>query len=112
MRSTPDYHFLYIDSMLDAEWLFVAARRYFQRFQPIIVGDLEIIWYIYLPKHRTIAVTTLARRDRAEAVAAELLNRYPQVIHDPLVYDYLEEMKMTLDGRTDFRQRFGVPEGS
>ena len=35
---------------------------------------------------------------------------FPRALHDPLVYDYVDEMKLTLDGRADLQQRFGVPE--
>lgn len=106
--ASPNYHFLYIDQTLDADWLFVAARRYWEHFRPMVIVDLDLVSYV--PGGRTIAITTLARRDMAPAVSALIKKRYPGVHHDPLVYDFVDEMKLTLDGRTDLNQRFGVPE--
>ncbi len=107
---TPDYHFLYIDSPLGADWLFVAARRYWERFRPMVIVSLDLVGYVYVPEKRLIAITTLARRDRAKIVADDVKKLYPKALHDPLVYDYVEEMKLTLDGRAEYQQRFGVPD--
>ncbi len=104
----PDYHFLYIDPTLDADWFLVAARRYWERFRPIVIGDLDLINYV--PGNRSVAITTLARRDMAKKIADDVTKRYPKAKYDPLVYDYLDEIKLTLDGRADFQQRFGIPE--
>jgi hypothetical protein len=108
MARGPDYHFLYIDQTLDADWLFLAARRYWEVFRPIVVGSLDLITYV--PAGRTIAITTLARRDMAKMVADMVKQRFPGVRHDPLVYDYVNEMQLTLDGRADLKQRYGLPE--
>jgi hypothetical protein len=105
---TPDYHFLYIDPALGADWLFVAARRYWERFRPMVVTSFDLVSYV--PPQRSIAITTLARRDLAKKVASDVKKNFPHAFHDPLVYDYIEEMKLTLDGRADLQQRFGVPE--
>ncbi|MEP7286163.1 MAG: hypothetical protein ABI947_10390 [Chloroflexota bacterium] len=104
----PDYHFLYIDKTLDAEWLFIASRRYWERFRPMVIDDLDLVGY--LPPQRTVAITTLARRDMAKMIADLIKKTYPTARYDPLVYDYVEEMKLTLDGRADLQQRFGLPE--
>src|SRR5258708_2035087 len=103
-----DYHFLYIDPSLDADWLFVAARRYWERFRPMVIYDLDLVGYVQ--PGRSIAITTLARRDMAKSVKALVTKRYPRVRHDPLVYDDVTEMKLTLDGRAELAQRFGLPE--
>jgi hypothetical protein len=108
--SGPNYHFLYIDQTLDADWLFVAARRYWDHFRPMVIADLDLVAFV--PAGRSIAITTLARRDMAPGVAALVKKRYAGVHHDPLVYDFVEEMKLTLDGRTDLDQRFGIPEAT
>ncbi len=105
---TIDYHFMYIDPALGADWLFIASRRYWERFRPIVVSSLDLISYV--PPQRSIAITTLARRDIAPKIAADVKKNFPNALHDPLVYDYVDEMKLTLDGRADLQQRFGVPE--
>jgi hypothetical protein len=103
-----NYHFMYIDPTLDADWLFVASRRYWDAFRPIVIVDLELVSYV--PAGRTVAITTLARRDMAPAITAAVKKRYPGAYHDPLVYDAVDEMKLTLDGRTDLQQPYGVPQ--
>jgi hypothetical protein len=103
-----DYHFLYIDKTLDADWLFKAARRYWDRFRPMVISDLDLVAYV--PPGRTIAITTLARRDMAPMITELIKSRYPNVRHDPLVYDYVDEMQLTLDGRAELQQRFGLLE--
>jgi hypothetical protein len=105
-----EYHFLYIDQTLDADWLFVAARRYWDHFRPIVIADLDLVGYV--PQGRAVAITTLARRDMAKIIKDLVAKRYPAARHDPLVYDDVDDMKLTLDGRTDLDQRFGVPDAS
>ncbi len=99
---------MYLDPSLGADWLFVAARRYWEKFRPIVVISLDLISYV--PPRRGIAITTLARRDLAQKIADDVKKNFPNALHDALVYDYVEEMKLTLDGRADLQQRFGVPE--
>ncbi len=108
MPVMPDYHFLYIDAALGADWLFVAARRYWAQFEPIVIDKLDLVGYV--PSRSSVVVTVLARRDLAPKLMGDLKKLYPRVTPDPLVYDTVEDMKLTLDGRTDFQQRFGVPE--
>lgn len=107
---TLDFHFVYIDPALGPDWLFVAARRYWARFRPIVVNDLTLIDYV--PKRQRIAITILARRDLAPTLIADIRKRFPNAQHDPLVYDVPEELRLTLDGRATLEQRFGVPEPS
>lgn len=108
--AAPDYHFLYIDPTYNGDWLFNAAHKYWDRFRPIVIYDLELVSYVYPPGRRWIALTSLTRRDLAPALAEKIKTDFPRIIHDPLVYDFVEEMKLTLDGRAYFGQRFGVPE--
>ena len=103
-----NYHFMYIDQTLDADWLFIASRRYWDAFRPMVIADLDLVGYI--PAGRSIAITTLARRDMAPNIAAMIKKRYPTAYHDPLVYDDVDEMQLSLDGRADFQQPYGVPE--
>ena len=110
--AAPDYHFLYLDPALGVEWFFVAARQYWEHFRPMVVNNLELISYVYGSKKRTVAVTALVRRDMAEKIATDVASRFPNIQYDPLVYDTIDDMKLTLDGRSDFQQRFGIPEGS
>jgi hypothetical protein len=105
-----EYHFLYIDRTLDADWLFVAARRYWDRFRPIVINDLDLIAFV--PAGRPISITTLARRDMAKSIHTLVTKKYPHAHLDPLVYDGVDDLKLTLDGRADFDQRFGVPDES
>ena len=107
---TVDYHFLYIDPALNADWLFTAARRYWERFRPIVVTSYDLI--TYLPAGRSFAITTLARRDFAKKLADDVRKNFPRAYHDPLVYDFVEEMQLTLDGRAALQQRFGIPENA
>ncbi len=106
--STPDFHFLYLGPGLGADWLFIAARRYWLLFQPIWIDQLETVALV--PPRRTVAITSLARRDTAQLVRDRIARLYPRAYHDPLVYDFMNEMQLTLDGRTDLNQRFGIPE--
>ena len=105
---TPDYHFLYLDPALDIDWLFSAARRYWDHFRPMVIQDLELVKYVYVPEKRLIAITALARRDLVPKIADDIKKLFPKALYDPLVYDLVSEAQMTLDGRVDFDQRFGV----
>lgn len=107
---TPEYHFLYLDPVLGADWLFVAARRYWDRFRPMVISDLDLVSNVYVPDKRLIAITALARRDLAPKIADDIKKRFPKAIYDPLVYDLVDELRLTLDGRADYQQRFGIPE--
>lgn len=105
----PDYHFLYLAKDLGVDWFLVAGRKYWQAYRPIVTGDLDLVGYVYRDSTPIIAITSLARRDLAAPVASLIAERFPLAYHDPLVYDFVAEMQLTLDGRADYRQRFGVP---
>lgn len=104
----PDYHALYLGPGLSADWLFTAARIYYVRFQPIVTDTLDI--FAFIPPRRRLAITTLTRRDTARRIAQEVAQRFPNAYHDPLVYDYLPELQLALDGRAQIGQRLGAPE--
>ncbi|MHB8625787.1 MAG: hypothetical protein ACYDBJ_01465 [Aggregatilineales bacterium] len=105
-----DYHFLYLGPGMSGDWLFVAARNYWLTFRPNVILTLDLIAFV--PPRRRIAITSLARRDTAQTVRADLAKRFPKAYHDPLVYDYLDEMQLTLDGRAMLNQRFGKPDSA
>lgn len=108
MQRSAAYHVLYMPPELSAEWLLVAARRYWLEFRPIVLSAPELL--TLLPARAQLDITVLARRDFAAALLADLRNRLPRARFDPLVYDTYHELQMTLDGRAALRQRFGVPE--
>jgi hypothetical protein len=103
-----DYHFVYLDPALSSEWFFVAARRYWDKFRPIVAAKLDLIDHV--PARRTLAITLLTRRDLAPQTLAQIKARFPNALLDPLVYDVPDDMQLTLDGRAALDQRFGVPE--
>ena len=51
----PDFHFLLISPNLGAEWLFDAARVYWDRYRPTIVSDFNFV--LLIPREQTVAVT-------------------------------------------------------
>lgn len=103
----PDFHFLLIAPNLGAEWLFDAARRYWERYRPTVIEDYDFIPLI--PPDRTITVTVVARRDSAPALGVELMRIRPDAYYDPVVRDTFEETKAELMRRADESQPFGVP---
>ena len=103
----PNYHFLLIAPNLSAEWLFVAARAYWKAFQPTVISDLLLVRTI--PPGQSIAVTVLARRDRAANYGVELAQIAPDALFDPMVFDFDEDALAALDARAAANQPFGVP---
>ncbi|HEX2906665.1 MAG TPA: hypothetical protein VHO69_07390, partial [Phototrophicaceae bacterium] len=103
----PDYHFLWIAPNLGAEWLFDAARAYWERFRPIVVGDLELPRL--MPADASLTITVVARRDTADDVGVRVAQNLPQAYFDPIVYDNFDDMKQALNTRATLNQPFGVP---
>lgn len=93
---------------MTGDWLFIAAHKYWLQFKPSVITTLDLV--IYTPLRRQVAITSLARRDTAQQVRNDIAKRYPRAYHDPLVYDFLADMQLTLDGRAALNQRFGVPD--
>lgn len=104
----PFYHFVYVPPALGADWLLLAARRYWELFRPIVIDKLDLI--DYTPPDSDIALTILTRRDMAAQVVDEVAQRFPHIRLDPLVYDVPADLQLTLDGRAEYNQRFGIPE--
>ena len=107
---TPAYHFIYIAPGMTGDWLFIAARKYWVHFKPSVIASLD--WINFAPPRQQVAITSLARRDTAQQIRNDIALRYPRAYHDPLVYDYLADMQLTLDGRAALNQRFGVPDAA
>ncbi len=103
----PNYHFLLIAPNLGAEWLFDAARAYWERFRPTVVSDLELIRLI--PAPYTVAVSVIARRDTASQWGVWIAQTMPDALFDPLVFDLFDDAKAALNQRAQFNQPFGVP---
>lgn len=103
----PDYHFLLISPNLGAEWLFDAARAYWDRFRPTVINDFNFI--LLIPVETTIAVTVVARRDTAADLGVQLAQRRPNALYDPVVFDLFDETKAALEERARLSQPFGVP---
>jgi hypothetical protein len=103
-----DDHFLVLAPGLTAEWFFQAGRAYYIRFRPVVLAELSPLRFV--SSRRSVAVTAIARRDNAPAVRQALTQVFPRAYYDPIVYDFLEEMQQTLDGRATLGQRFGIPE--
>lgn len=104
----PDFHFLYLAPGLDVAYFFEAAQLYWETFKAIVVNDLELLRYV--PRQYSVAITSLARTDSAPAVRSDIENSFgARVYHDPLVYDFLEDMQITLEARALRNEPFGVP---
>ena len=101
----PDFHFLALAPGLQADWFLIAARRYWQRFRPTVVGDLRLVAVI--PPDKRVAITTLARSDTASVLRDQINASFPGVSHDDLVSDSIEDMQAVLDMRAELGRRFG-----
>lgn len=106
-NSMPNYHFLMIAPGLGAEWLFDAARAYWDQFHPTVVSDLRLVALV--PDQFTVSVTVVARRDTVTRIGVELARVRPNALFDALVYDYFDDARLALDGRAALQQPFGVP---
>jgi hypothetical protein len=104
--SLPDYHFLLIASNLGSEWFFEGARAYWEQFRPTVITDLSLVSIV--PEDFTIAVTAVVRRDRVAQIGVELAKIAPEALYDPVVFDFFEDTKQTLDDRARLFQPFGV----
>jgi hypothetical protein len=103
----PNYHFLLIAPNLGAEWLFDAARLYWEAFHPTVISDLRLVALV--PEDFTVAVTVIARRDMVNQIGVDVARIRPDAFFDPVVYDFFDDAKLALDGRAQLHQPFGVP---
>ncbi|HVU14501.1 MAG TPA: hypothetical protein VHD90_24660 [Phototrophicaceae bacterium] len=111
-NQSPDYHFLLIAPNLGAEWLFDAARSYWERFTPTILPDFNFL--ALLPPDKTVIVTVICRRDTSAQLGVQLAQIDPNAYYDAVVFDIFEDAKNELNRRASLSQPFGVPliEGS
>lgn len=108
----PNFHFLYLTPGLGADYFFLGARNYWQTFRAIVVYELSLLDYI--PSQYSIALTTLARSDTAPTVKDFISITYENTYgerfyHDLLVYDFVEDLQLTLDARAERNEPFGLP---
>lgn len=103
----PDYHFLLVSPNLGAEWLFDAARAYWDTFRPTVINDFDLL--IFVPPERSITVTVIARRDTAPRLGVDLSQIRPNAYFDPVVFDNFEDARAELNRRAQVQQPFGVP---
>ena len=102
----PDFHFLLIAPNLGAEWLFDAARVYWDRYRPTIINDFEFVKLI--PTEKTIIVTVIARRDTVSQLGVQLSQALPNAFFDPVVFDRFEDTRKALSDRAVQNTPFGV----
>lgn len=100
-----DYHFMILAPGLQAAWFFQAARRYWQRFQPIVTDNPEFLEYV--PIDKTVAVTVLARPDTSGYVQEQVMSRRSNARLDMVVADDLPLMESILNARADAGLPFG-----
>ncbi len=103
----PDYHFLMIAPNLGAEWLFDAARAYWERFRPTIVSDFAFLPLI--PPDKSVIVTVIARRDTVAQLGVQLAQSRPDAYLDSAVNDGFDDAKQALSERALKGEPFGVP---
>lgn len=103
----PNYHFLLIATNITPDWFFVAARRYWERFLPTVVSDVELIRLV--PPQQSVAVSILARRDVFERLAVEASVARADALIDALLFDTVQAAQTELERRAAQNAPFGVP---
>src|SRR5664279_3652238 len=93
----PDFHFLLIATTVGAEWLFEAARVYWDRYRPTIINDFDFVFLI--PTDKAIIVTVIARRDTASQLGVQLAQQLPNAFFDPVIFDQFEDTRKALNDR-------------
>lgn len=103
-----DYHFMILAPGLQSAWFFQAARQYWQRFQPIVTDDLELL--TYPDESSIIAVTLLAREDTVNYMRVQIQDRLDEredALLDVVVIDDLPSMESLLNERARDDVPFG-----
>ncbi len=106
ITAQPDYHFLYIDPNLGAEWLFDAAHQYWDAFRPTVLSDFEFLRLI--PQGKKIAVTVVTRRDHLGQIGVELAQVRSDAMYDPVAQDDFNQMRAVLNQRAASDQEYGA----
>lgn len=102
----PHYHFLLIAPNLGAEWLFDAARRYWDRFRPTVVSDTRLLMLI--PTWDTVALTAIAHRDLMPSLGVEMAQFASHIFFDPIPADSFESTRAELNRRAELNYPFGT----
>lgn len=102
----PDFHFLLLAPNLGAEWLFDAARVYWDRYRPTIIPDFEFIRLI--PPDYTVIVTVITRRDTVSTLGVQLAQANQNAYYDAVSYDTFDDMRKALGDRATIGAPFGV----
>ena len=105
MAEDYNYHFLIISPGMQSAWFFQAARRFWQRFQPIVSDNWEILSYI--PEELSVAVTVLARPDAAGFVQQQIESQRANLKVDMVVVGDLAMMESILNARANEGLPFG-----
>jgi hypothetical protein len=100
-----DYHFLILAPGLQSAWFFQAARQFWQRYQPIVADNWELIQY--LPAEATIAITLLARPDTAAYTREQIEALREGLFIDMVVVNDLPLMESILNARAEAGLPFG-----
>jgi hypothetical protein len=100
-----DYHFLLLAPGLQSAWFFQAARQYWQRFQPVVTDNPELLSFI--PPDKQVAVTVLARSDTAQYVQGQIELQRSNARLDLVIADDLTLMESILNGRATAGFPFG-----
>lgn len=107
-RQRADFHFLYLAPGLNVDYFFDASRVFWEAFKAIVVHDLTLVGYV--PRRYSVVITSLARSDTGPVVAQQITETFGErVYHDALVYDFIEDMQLTLETRAQRNEPYGVP---
>jgi len=107
-RQKADFHFLYIAPGVSIDYFFDGARKFWETFKVIVIHDLALIDHV--PNRYSVAVTSIARSDTAPVIRQQIDSTLgDRIYHDPLVYDFLEDLQLTLDVRAERNEPYGVP---
>lgn len=100
-----DYHFMILAPGLQSAWFFQAAKQFWQRFQPIVTDNWELLSYI--PEGAPVAVTLLARPDTSAFAQQQVEAQRADAFLDMIVVDDLPMMEAILNERAEIGQPFG-----
>jgi hypothetical protein len=107
-RQKADFHFLYIAPGVSVDYFFDGARLFWETFKVIVINELSLIQHV--PDRYSVAVTSIARSDTAPVIRQQIDSTLGnRIYHDALVYDFLEDLQLTLDVRAERNEPFGVP---
>ncbi len=100
-----DHHFMILAPGMQSAWFFQAARRFWQRFQPIVTDNWGLLGLI--PPEQRVAVTLLARSDTAAYAREQIEAQRANLYLDMVVSDDLPTMESILNARAEAGLPFG-----